>query len=410
MRMRDTLWMATNSLAANPIRSLLTMLGIVIGVGCVVCMAAIGAGARARVIDQIRSFGANVLAINPAAKIKDGVRGSSGPQGILTTDDAKAIAALPVITATASSVFGNAQVVHGSQNWGTSVNGTTSSHFSIREWRLKWGRMFEPEEDQAAAKVAILGATVAEKLFDREDPVGQIVRILNTPFTVLGVLSEKGASAGSQSQDDVVFVPLTTATRRLMGSTNAVNRDAVAFILASAKSYETIPDAAKEVTSLLRQRHKMAPGQDDDFTVTTAASVLAVQQELVRTMSILLGSIAAVSLVVGGIGIMNIMLVCVTERTSEIGLRLAVGARPRDVRRQFLLEAVVICTVGGIFGVLGGSVAAWGIANSFDWPILIQPWIVAIAVVLASAVGVFFGYYPAKRASALQPIIALRQL
>ena len=290
------------------------------------------------------------------------------------------------------------------------MNGTTASHFTIREWRLKSGRTFQPEEDQAAAKVAILGSTVVDKLFNGEEPVGQIIRILNTPFTVLGVLEEKGASANSQSQDDVIFVPLTTATRRLMGSTNAVNRDAVAFILASAKSYETIPDAAKEVTSLLKQRHNIAPGQDDDFTVTTAASVLAAQQESVRTMSILLGSIAAVSLVVGGIGIMNIMLVCVTERTSEIGLRLAIGARPRDVRRQFLLEAVVICSIGGVFGVLFGSAAAWGIANSFDWPILIQPWIVAIAVVLASAVGVFFGYYPAKRASALQPIIALRQL
>lgn len=410
MRTQDALWMATDALAANPIRSLLTMLGIVIGVGCVVCMVAIGAGARARVINQIRSFGANVLAINPTAKIKDGVRGSSGPQGILTTDDARAIAELPTIAATAPSVFGNAQAVHESRNWGTSVNGTTVSHFSIREWRLKSGRMFEPEEDHAAAKVAILGATVAEKLFDHENPVGQIIRIMNTPFTVLGVLSEKGASADSKSQDDVVFVPLTTAIRRLMGSMNAVNRDAVAFILASAKSYEAIPDAAKEVTSLLKQRRATASGQDDDFTVTTAASVLAAQQESVRTMSILLGSIAAVSLVVGGIGIMNIMLVCVTERTSEIGLRLAVGARPRDIRRQFLLEAIVICTAGGFFGILFGSAAAWGIASSFDWPILIQPWIFAIAVVLASAIGVFFGYYPAKRASALQPIIALRQL
>ena len=296
------------------------------------------------------------------------------------------------------------------ENWGTSVNGTTASHFSIREWRLKSGRIFQPEEDQAAAKVAILGSTVAEKLFEDEEPVGQIIRILNTPFVVLGVLQEKGVSANSQSQDDVIFVPLTTATRQLIGSTNAVNRDAVAFILASAKSYDKIPDASKEITSLLKQRHKIPAGQEDDFTVTTAASVLAVQQESVRTMSVLLGSIAAVSLVVGGIGIMNIMLVCVTERTSEIGLRLAVGARPRDVRRQFLLESVVICTIGGVFGVLGGAGAAWGIANSFDWPILIQPWIVAIAVVLASTVGVFFGYYPAKRASALQPIIALRQI
>ena len=270
--------------------------------------------------------------------------------------------------------------------------------------------MFLPEEDQTAAKVAILGSTVADKLFNGEEPVGQIIRILNTPFSVLGVLEEKGASGNSQNQDDVVFVPLSTATRRLVGSANTINRDAVAYIIASAKSDDAIPGAIEQITSLLKVRHRIAAAQEDDFTVTSAAAALAAQQESVRTISILLGSIAAVSLIVGGIGIMNIMLVCVTERTSEIGLRLAVGARPRDIRRQFLLEAVVICTAGGIFGVFGGSAAAWGIANSFDWPILIQPWIVAIAVALASTVGVFFGYYPAKRASALQPIIALRQL
>ena len=410
MRMRDALQMATGALAANPVRSLLTMLGIVIGVGCVVCMAAIGAGARARVVDQIRAFGANVLLVNPGTKIKDGVRGADAPKGILTTGDAKAIAELPLVALSAPSVFGNAQVVHGSRNWGTTVNGTTPDHFTVREWRLKSGRMFLPEEDQTAAKVAILGSTVADKLFNGEEAVGQIIRILNTPFSVLGVLEEKGASGNGQSQDDVVFVPLSTATRRLVGSANTINRDAVAYIIASAKSDDAIPGAIEQITSLLKVRHRIAAAQEDDFTATSAAAALAAQQESVRTISILLGSIAAVSLVVGGIGIMNIMLVCVTERTSEIGLRLAVGARPRDIRRQFLLEAVVICTAGGIFGVFGGSAAAWGIANSFDWPILIQPWIVAIAVALASTVGVFFGYYPAKRASALQPIIALRQL
>ncbi len=410
MRMRDALQMATGALAANPVRSLLTMLGIVIGVGCVVCMAAIGAGARARVVDQIRAFGANVLLVNPGTKIKDGVRGAGAPKGILTTGDAKVIAELPLVALSAPSVFGNAQVEHGSRNWGTTVNGTTPDHFTVREWRLKSGRMFLPEEDQTAAKVAILGSTVADKLFNGEEAVGQIIRILNTPFSVLGVLEEKGASGNGQSQDDVVFVPLSTATRRLVGSANTINRDAVAYIIASAKSDDAIPGAIEQITSLLKVRHRIAAAQEDDFTATSAAAALAAQQESVRTISILLGSIAAVSLIVGGIGIMNIMLVCVTERTSEIGLRLAVGARPRDIRRQFLLEAVVICTAGGIFGVFGGSAAAWGIANSFNWPILIQPWIVAIAVALASTVGVFFGYYPAKRASALQPIIALRQL
>ena len=225
MRSRDALAMAAEALAANPVRSLLTMLGIVIGVGCVVCMLAIGAGARVRVTEQIRSFGASVLLINPATKIKDGVRGADAPKGILTADDAKAIAGLSTVATAAPSMFGFAQVVHGSRNWATTVNGTTPDYFAIREWRLRAGRMFAREEISSAAKVAILGSTVARKLFNGEEQVGQIVRISNTPFSILGILEEKGASDNSQNQDDVVFVPLLTATRRLVGSANAVNRD-----------------------------------------------------------------------------------------------------------------------------------------------------------------------------------------
>ncbi len=408
MRTRDALGMATTALATNPVRSLLTMLGVVIGVSCVVCMVAIGSGARARVADQIRSFGASVLLVNPATKIKDGVRGANAPKGILTAEDAQAIAGLSAVAASAPSMFGVAQVVHGSRNWGTTVNGTTPDYFHIREWRLKSGRMFAPTEAKSAAKVAILGSTVARKLFDGEEPLGQIIRILNTPFSVLAVLEEKGASENGQNQDDVIFVPFLTATRRLVGSANPVDRDAAAYIIASAKSDELIPGAIQDIASLLKRRHRTTSSEDDDFTVASAAAALAAQQELIRTISILLGSIAAVSLIVGGIGIMNIMLVCVTERTPEIGLRLAVGASPRDVQRQFLLEAVVLCTVGGAFGVALGSISAWAIASQFDWPILIQPWTVVMSVVLASSVGVFFGYYPAKRASELQPIAALR--
>jgi len=410
MRTRDVLEMAAAALVANPVRSLLAMLGIVIGVGCVVCMVAIGAGARARVIDQIRSFGASVLLVNPAAKIKDGVRGADASKGILTDDDANAIAALSTVAAAAPSMFGFAQLVHGSRNWGAAVNGTTPEYFVIREWRIRAGRMFAPEEIRSAAKVAILGSTVAEKLFNGEQPVGQIIRISNTPFSVLGTLEEKGASENSQNQDDVVFVPLLTATRRLVGSASAVHRDAVAYIIASAKSDDLIPDAVQDIASLLKRRHRMAEGQDDDFTITSAAASLAAQQESIHTLTILLGSIAAVSLIVGGIGIMNIMLVCVTERTPEIGLRLAVGARPSDVQRQFLLEAIGLCTAGGILGAVLGSISAWAVGSSFGWPILIQPWVMVMSVMFASFVGVFFGYYPAKRASRLQPIVALRQL
>ncbi len=410
MRTADALGMATEALAATPLRTLLAMLGIVIGVGCVVCMVGIGAGAQARVASQIRSFGANVLLINPAIKTKDGVRGADSPRGTLTADDSKAIAALSTVARSAASMFGTAQVVHGSRNWETTVNGTSPDYFDIREWRLKSGRMFVPGEEGTAAKAAILGSAVAGKLFEGEEPVGQIVRILNTPFSVIGTLEEKGASGNSQSQDDVVFVPLLTATRRLFGSASAVNRDAVAYIIASAKSDEAIPGAMREIASLLKRRHGVPANQDEDFAVTSAAAALSAQQESVRTISYLLGSIAAISLLVGGIGIMNIMLVCVTERTPEIGLRLAVGARPGDVQQQFLLEAAVLCTLGGALGAVFGWIAAWAIASSFDWPILIQPWTVVIAVVLSSAIGVFFGYYPAKRASGLQPVVALRQL
>lgn len=410
MRNVDALVMAAAALMANPVRTLLTMLGIVIGVGCVVCMVAIGAGAQARVAAQIRSFGANVILINPGAINKDGARGVGGARHTLSGGDAREIATLSSVAASAPSVFGTVQVVRGNQNWMTTVNGTTADHFDIREWRLKSGRMFSEEDDRAAGKVAILGSTTAEKLFDKEDAVGHVIRILGTPFSVIGVLVQKGASANGQSQDDVVFVPLATAIQRLVGSANMVNRDAVAYILASATSDKDIPEAIAEITTLLRQRHKILPGQQDDFNVVSAASALAAQQESTRTISILLGSIAAVSLLVGGIGIMNIMLVCVTERTSEIGLRLAIGARPRDVQKQFLFEAVALCTAGGVIGVALGSAAAWAIASRFGWPILIQPWTAVMAVALASIVGVFFGYYPAKRASTLQPVIALKRL
>jgi len=409
MRFLDALAMSAAALMANPVRTLLTILGIMIGVGCVVSMAGIGAGAQARVADQIRAFGANVLLIKPGDTNRDGVRGASGTRHTLVSADATAISAVPSVAAAAASVFGTVQVVHGNFNWSTTVNGTTSDHFDIREWPLRSGRMFSPDDERDAGKVAILGQTVAEKLFQKEEPLGQVIRILNTPFTVIGMLREKGTSGG-QSQDDVVFVPLSTATLRLIGSANTVNRNAVAYILASAATERAIPEAIQEIERLLRQRHRILPGKDDDFTVTSAASALAAQQESTRTISLLLGSIAAVSLIVGGISIMNIMLVCVTERTPEIGLKLAIGARPRDLRRQFLFEAVLLCTVAGIFGVLLGSVSAQAIGARFGWPVLIQPWAIAMAIVLASCVGIFFGYYPAKRASKLQPVIALRRL
>jgi putative ABC transport system permease protein len=407
MKPLDYLALAWAAMRANPIRTFLTMLGIIIGVGSMVSMAAIGAGAQAQVQEQIRSFGANVLMINPSVRNQGGIRKAGNFRRQLTIDDAQEIAKLSSIRAAAPSVAGSAQVVYGGMNWATTVNGTTRDHFDIRGWRLASGRVFEPEEEGGAGKVVVLGSMVAQKLFGDDDPLGKVVRILNTPFVVIGVLREKGFAAG-QNQDDVIFVPLLTAMMRLIGSANAVNRDAVAFILASSKSDDSMDSAILDIDSLMRQRHQIEPGDENDFIVTTAASILAAQEASTRTIAILLGSIAGVSLIVGGISIMNIMLVSVTERTREIGLRLAIGARPRDVRKQFLLEAVVLCIVGGMVGVLLGGIMAFGVAKFVGWRVLLEPQVAAIAVAFAGMVGVFFGYYPAKQAARLQPVIALR--
>jgi putative ABC transport system permease protein len=401
--------MALAALMANPLRTLLTMLGVMIGVGCVVSMVAIGAGAQSRVAEQIRAFGAHVLLVNPGANNRNGVRGAVGSRLTLTGEDARAIQRMPSVALAAPSVFGVAQMVYGANNWSTTINGTVPDHFEIREWPLKTGRPFSQDDIRSAAKVAIIGSKVAGELFKDEAPVGRVIRILSTPFTIIGVLSEKGVNGSGQNQDDVAFVPISTATLRLIGSANAVNRDTVGYILVSAQSDEAMMLATAHIEDLLRRRHHTRSG-DDDFTVTTAAATMAAQEASTRTISILLGSIAAVSLIVGGISIMNIMLVSVTERTPEIGLRLAVGARPKDIRRQFLLEAICLCCAGGVIGVALGYAAACAVGARFAWPILLQPEAAVAAVVLAGGVGTFFGWYPACRAAKLQPVAALKAL
>jgi putative ABC transport system permease protein len=408
MRALDLIRMTAGALLANPMRSFLTMLGIIIGVGSMVSMAAIGAGAQSKVAEEIRSFGANVLMINPGAQNRDGVRGAAGTRQTLTLEDAQAIAQLPSIAAAAPSVAGTAQIVHGNRNWSTTVNGTLNAHFRIREWHLKAGHFFTPEDERGGGKVVVLGAMVAEKLFGAGDPIGQQIRILSTPFEVIGVLRPKGTVGSGQSQDDVAFVPLPAAMMRLVGSANAVNREAVGYILASATRADMMTSATREIESLLRQRHRIQQASGDDFLVTSASAILAAQQASTRTVSFLLGSIAAVSLGVGGISIMNIMLVSVTERTREIGLRLAIGARRRDIRNQFLLEAVALCVFGGMLGVLLGGGAAWLIAQLVGWPVLLQPATAAMAVGFSGSVGTFFGYDPARLAARLQPVVALR--
>ena len=404
MKLMDYARLAGSSLVAAPVRSCLTMIGIVIGVAAMTSMAAIGSGARSKVSDQIRSFGANVIVVN-ASNAKH-ARPDSAPRRPLSIGDAEAIGELPAVSLAAPSVAGQARLISSGPNWGTTVNGTTLDHFAIRQWHLASGRFFTGDEEKSGSQTVVLGSLVAHKLFEDEDPVGRVVRIVNAPLKVVGVLAEKGAAAGN-NQDDVVFVPLSTAKNRLIGGAGG-DRNTVDYILASAVSAEAISEATKEIDDLMRQRHHVEHEEDKDFTVSTAASIVAAQEASTRTVSALLAAVAGVSLIVGGIGIMNIMLVSVTERTREIGLRLAIGATPRDIQTQFLAEAAALCTGGGILGVILGDAIASTIAHYADWPIVLDPLAAAIAVAFSASVGIAFGYYPAKRAASLDPVVALR--
>ena len=403
MKFADYARMAAGSLAASPVRSCLTMLGIVIGVAAITSMAAIGAGARSKVRDQIRTFGANVIMVNASPGNRAGLDHARRP---LSMDDAAAISELSAVSLAAPSVSGQARLVHGGLNWSTTVNGTTHDHFQIRQWQLAGGRFFTEDEEKSSGQVVVLGHLVARKLFDDADPVGQVVRIAGAPLRVVGVLREKGTSGG-ESQDDVAFVPMATAKNRLIGAGSG-DRSAVGYILASAVSSEAISEASDEIDGLMRERHHVQREEEKGFTVATAASILAAQEASTRTVSTLLAAVACVSLMVGGIGIMNIMLVSVTERTREIGLRLAIGARPRDIRSQFVIEAVGLCTGGGAVGVALGYCVATLVAHGAGWPVALDASTAVGAVIFSGLVGILFGYYPAKRAAALDPVAALR--
>ena len=403
MRVSDYASMAASSLVAAPVRSCLTMLGIVIGVAAITSMAAIGAGARSKVNDQIKSFGSNVIMVNESAGSRAGSDHARRP---LSLGDVAAIADLSSVELAAPSISGPGRLVHEGLSWGTTINGTTLDHFEIRRWRLSGGRFFTKEEERDAGQVVVLGSLVARKLFEKADPVGQVVRIAGAPLKIVGVLAEKGTS-GADSQDDVAFVPLATARNRLIGGANG-DRNAVGYILASAVSGNALGEATDDIDDLMKQRHRVVNDDDKGFRVATAASIVAAQEASTRTVSALLAAVACVSLVVGGIGIMNIMLVSVTERTREFGLRLAIGARPRDIRTQFVIEAVALCTGGGAIGVAGGFAVASLVARSADWPVVLDPFTGAGAVLFSGLVGVLFGYYPAKRAAALDPVAALR--
>jgi len=397
---------AYRSLRANRMRSILTMLGMVIGVSAVIAMVAIGAGANERIAAQISSIGSNLLLVLPGSTTSGGLRSGFGSAPTLTMADARAIGReLPAVRLAAPSIRSTSPVVYGNQNWSTLIQGVTPEYFEIREYRLAEGRFFTADEVDASSKVAVVGRTVVRNLFGDESPVGEILRIKRVPFTIVGVLAEKGQSPQGQDQDDIIIAPITTVQNRLFGSGHP---GSVGVIIAQAVDRESIGEAEREMVSLLRQRHRIGSGQEEDFSVRNLSEMLEVAEASTRVMSLLLGAIASVSLLVGGIGIMNIMLVSVTERTREIGIRLAVGARERDILVQFLIEAVFLSVAGGAVGILLGIGGSLLISRFAGWSTLISPGAVLVAFSFSAAVGIFFGFYPARKASRLDPIEALR--
>jgi putative ABC transport system permease protein len=401
-----TFRIAYKALGRNKMRSGLTMLGIIIGVGAVIAMIAIGSGAKARIQEQIASMGSNLIIVLSGSATSGGMRFGSGSVPTLTVEDSKAIAAeCSAVKYSAPVLQGVTQVVYGNQNWSTLTYASTPEALLIRDWPVVRGRTVTQSDVEGAAKVCLLGQTVVNNLFGDIDPVGQVVRIKQFPFTVIGVLSLKGQTTWGQDQDDVVYVPLTTGQRLLFGQQFP---GMVRAISVQAAGPDMMNLAEEEITQLLRQRHRIRPSQENDFTVRNLTEMMSTAEESARVMSLLLGAIASISLLVGGIGIMNIMLVSVTERTREIGIRMAVGARGRDILYQFLIESLVLSLIGGVIGILLGVGTSRFIAQVFKWPILISFQALLLSFSFAGAVGVFFGFYPARKAANLDPIEALR--
>jgi putative ABC transport system permease protein len=398
-----TLRIALRALGRNKLRAFLTMLGIIIGVAAVIAMVAIGEGAKATIRAQIASLGTNVLIILPGSLNQGGVRGGFGGVNTLVDGDAKAIAQEVRAVAFASPVLRrNEQVVAANLNWGTLAHGVAPEYQQIRDWNIAQGRFIHDGDIESAAKVAVLGQTVVNNLFGNDDPLDAVIRIRNIPFRVVGVLAPKGQSSQGTDQDDTIMIPYTTMQKRLMRITH------VQSIVVSAVSAARVPEAQEQITALLRQRHRIGPDREDDFSIRNLSDIAAAASGSAQVMAILLGSVASISLLVGGIGIMNIMLVSVTERTREIGIRMAVGARSRDIMLQFLVEAVVMAATGGLLGILFGIGSSKVLSNWAQWPTLISPSMVAVAFFFSGTVGVFFGFYPAKKAATLDPIEALR--
>ena len=405
MELSNTIRIAARAIRRNKIRSILTMLGVIIGVASVIAMIALGSGARAAIDEQIQSQGTNVIYVSAGSfgRGPGAVRQGAGSVSTLTLEDAQAIAQqVGMVDRVSTMVRGRVQVVSGNQNWNTSIESGNEDYVTIRNWPITSGANFTARDVLVAEKVCLLGATVVQNLFSDQDPVGQVIRVKNLPFRVVGVLAPKGQGQFGQDQDDLIVAPYTTVQKKVLGMPT------IQQVLVSAVSSDAVEPAATEITQLLRQRHRISNPDDDDFTVRTVEEMAATRVEMARTMTLLLMSVASVSLLVGGIGIMNIMLVSVTERTREIGLRMAVGARTRDILRQFLAEAVGLSVVGGAVGVLVGIGASQGLTRFLAWPTTITTASILIAFAFAGAVGVFFGYYPARKAANLDPIEALR--
>ncbi|HEY8565759.1 MAG TPA: ABC transporter permease [Beijerinckiaceae bacterium] len=409
MRLTEALRSALSSIGANALRSALTMLGIVIGVAAVIAMVAIGSGARNLVDRQIRSLGANLAIVTPGNVTQGGARLGAGAASTLTDEDAAAIKReIEGVTAAAPFVQTRAQAVWAGNNWNTSVFGVDLDYFAAREWDVEEGRDFDPEEIRRGEIVALLGRTTAQKLFGESDPLEQTIRVRNVPFRVVGIMASKGQSAFGQDQDDIIFVPLDAGRRRVVGRNYAKDRS-VGSIFVKFEREDEIAPGIERTTALLRQRHRLPGEAEDDFGIRNLTEIANTAGAAAGTLSLLLAAVAGVSLMVGGIGIMNIMLVSVTERTREIGLRLAVGARPRDILGQFLIEATVLASLGGLIGVLLGVGAAYAVAQAAGWPSLVSVDAIIVAVAFSGLVGVFFGFYPAQRAARLDPIEALRR-
>ena len=403
MKWGNLIKVAFKSLIRNKMRSFLTMLGIIIGVGAVIALVSIGNGAQLQIENQIQSLGTNLLMISPANMRFGGVSRGAGSRSTIKLDDIEALEKkATLLQGVSPSIRVSGQIIAGSENWSTSAEGVSADYLVIRNWSMEQGTFFTDRDLKSRNKVAVLGKTVADELFPGQSPVGAPIRLGKVPFKVIGVLAERGQTAGGQDQDDNMLVPYTTAYYRLGGNRGPMS------LMVSAISEEQMDAAEEQITQILREEHKLALSEDDDFSIRTQTDIVETATSVTGVMTMLLGSIAGVSLVVGGIGIMNIMLVSVTERTREIGIRLAIGARGGDVLIQFLIEAMILSLLGGIIGIFSGIGAGYSIGQMIGMPIAVDPMIILVAFLFSGGVGIFFGFYPARKAAALDPIVALR--